>query len=301
MSDFLGRSQSPLSTEEWKAFDRTVVDVARRSLAGRRMIQTFGPLGPGYQVVPTDHYGGRSIGVLDMVGELESDEIRAGNRVYLPLPILHKDFVIHWRDLEEAQRSGLPIDTGSAASAAAFCARLEDELIFNGRPEMGYDGIRNVDGRQQRQCSDWSAMGNAFRDVAAAVEQLSAKGFAGPFAVAVSPLQLVSMNRMFENAGVLEIDQVRKLATAGVFVTPVLPEPSVIVLATGPENLDLVIGLDMTVGYMQTEKMNHHFRVLESLVLRIKRPEAICSLDGAGATRDRQPHAREVRTREAVR
>src|SRR5205823_3096755 len=196
--------------------------------------------------------------------------------------------MIHWRDLEEAQQSGLPVDTGPAASAAALCARLEDELIFNGRQELGYDGICNVAGRQTRSCSDWSQMGNAFRDVATAVEQLNSGGFAGPFAVAVSPMQLVAMNRMFENTGVLEIDQVRKLATGGVFVTPVLPEPSVIALATGPENLDLVVGLDMTVAYMQTDKMNHHFRVLESLVLRIKRPEAICMFEGAGAARSRE-------------
>jgi uncharacterized linocin/CFP29 family protein len=301
VSDFLGRTQSPLSAEEWSSLERAVVDVARRSLAGRRMIPAFGPLGPGYQVVPNDHFGGRTVGALDMMGELECDEIRAGKRVYLPLPILHKDFVIHWRDLEEAQRAGLPIDTGPAASAAALCARLEDELIFNGQPDLGYDGIRNVGARQTRQCSDWSTMGNAFRDVAAAVEQLSAAGFAGPFAVAVSPLQLVAMNRMFENTGVLEIDQVRKLATAGVFVTPVLPEPSVIVVATGPENLDLVIGLDMTLAYMQADKMNHHFRVLESLVLRIKRPEAICCLEAPAAPRANEARTRDVRTREAVR
>jgi uncharacterized linocin/CFP29 family protein len=251
------------------------------------MIPSFGPLGPGYQVVSNDHIGGRTLGAADMVGEIDSDEVRPRGRTYVPLPILHADFMIHWRDLEEAQQSVMPLDTGPAASAAAQCARLEDELIFQGREDLGYDGICTVAGRQTRACSDWTQMGNAFRDVAAAVEQLNSAGFPGPFAVAASPMQLVAMNRMFENTGVLEIDQVRKLATAGVYVTPVLPEPSVIVLATGPENLDLVIGLDMTVAYMQTDKMNHHFRVLESLVLRIKRPDAICMFEGMGVARSR--------------
>ncbi len=288
MSDFLGRDQSPLTPEQWQTLDDAVVGVARRTLVGRRLLSVYGPLGPGYQVAPNDRFSGRSIGAIDMAGEIDCDEVTPLGRVYLPLPILHKDFMIHWRDLEEASQTGMPIDSGAAASAAAYCARLEDEVIFNGHQDMGYDGLRNVADRLTVAQSDWSLMGNAFRDVTAAVEQLSARGHPGPFAVAVSPNMLVAMNRMFENTGVLEIDQVRKLATAGVYVTPVLPDPAVVVIATGPENLDLVLGLDMTVAFLTTDKMNHHFRVLETLVLRIKRPDAICTIEGAAAPAGRR-------------
>jgi uncharacterized linocin/CFP29 family protein len=284
MADFLGRDQSPLTPPQWQSFDDTVVNIARRTLVGRRMLNVFGPLGAGYQVSPNDRFGGRTTGAIDMLGEADCNEIAAAGRVYLPLPILHKDFMLHWRDLEEANQTGMPVDTGAVASAAAFCARLEDEVIFNGHQELGYDGIRNVPGRMTAAQSDWSQMGSAFRDITSAVEQLASGGFSGPFAVAVSPRMLVAMNRMFENTGVLEIDQVRKLALAGVYVTPVLPDPSVVVVATGPENLDLVLGLDMATAYLSTDKMNHHFRVLETLVLRIKRPEAICTIEGAGIT-----------------
>jgi uncharacterized linocin/CFP29 family protein len=284
MSDYLGRDQAPLTAEQWQAFDDVVVNIAKRSLVGRRLLNVFGPLGPGQQVVPNDRFLGRNIGAVDMTGEADCDEITPAGRVYLPLPILHKDFAIHWRDLEEASQSGTPLDTGAAASAAAFCARLEDELIFNGRQDLGYDGLRNVPGRVTASQSDWAQMGNAFRDIASAVEQLSSAGFVGPYAVAVGPRMLVAMNRMFENTGVLEIDQIRKLTTAGVYVTPVLADASVVVVATGPENLDLVLGLDMVTAYTESSKMNHHFRVLETLVLRIKRPEAICTIEGQPAT-----------------
>ena len=284
MADFLGRDQSPLTPEQWQAFDETVVRVARRSLVGRRFIPMFGPLGLGAQVAPNDIFLGRNEGVVDMLGEEECDEVRAGQRRYLPLPIIHKDFMLHWRDLAEADASGTPVDTGVVASAASFCARSEDELIFLGNQEMGYDGLINVDHHHSVAPSDWSGMGNAFRDVVAAVERLNSDGFSGPFAVVTSTRMFVAMNRIFENTGVLEIDQIKKIATAGVFVTPVLPEPSAAVVATGPENLDLVVGVDMTTAFVESTKMNHHFRVLETLVLRIKRPEAICVLEtGAGA------------------
>ncbi len=278
MQDFLARDQSPLDVEQWDAIDGAVVAVARRLLVGRRLLPIYGPLGPGLQAIQHDLFSGRTAGAIDMIGEADCDEVLSTERSYLPLPILHKDFMLHWRDLEEATQYNTPIDTGAAAAAAASCARMEDELIFNGRSDLGYPGLTNAPGTCSSPMADWVNMGQAFRDVVAGVEQLSSRGFSGPYAVAVSPRQLVAMNRMFENSGVLEIDQVRKIATTGVFVTPVLPEPSAVVIAPGPENLDLVMGLDMTAAYLEASKMNHHFRVLETLALRIKRPEAICIL-----------------------
>lgn len=284
MADPLGRDQSPLDVAQWQAFDNVVVQVARRGLVGRRFIPLFGPLGPGFQVAPNDVFLGRNTGVVDMLGEEECDEVRASERRYVQLPIVHKDFMLHWRDLEEAEATGSPIDTGAVASAAAYCARSEDELIFNGNKNLGFSGLLGVEGRLTTAQSDWSAMGNAFSDVVTAVEQLTARGFSGPFALVVSTRMFVSLNRMFENSGLLEIDQVRKLIGAGVYVTPVLPEPSAVVVASGPENMDLVVGIDMTTAFIETTKMNHHFRVLETLALRIKRPEAICVIErGPGA------------------
>jgi uncharacterized linocin/CFP29 family protein len=283
MGDYLGRDQSPLTAAQWDAFDDVVVQVARRTLVGRRFISMFGPMGPGFQVAPNDVFLGRNEGVVDMLGEEECDEVRAGQRRYLPLPIIHKDFMIHWRDLAAADSLSLPLDTGPVASAAAYCARSEDELIFLGNTELGYPGLVNVEGSLHVPSSDWSGMGNAFHDVVTAVEQLNAAGFSGPYAVVVSPRMFVSMSRMFEITGVLEIEQIRKITAAGVFVTPVLPEPTALVVSTGPENLDIVVGVDMTTAFIESSKMNHHFRVLETLALRIKRPESICVLGNGGA------------------
>src|SRR5581483_11618619 len=161
MADFLGRDQSRLSTAQWADLDETVVSIARRSLIGRRILKLFGALGPGVQVAPNDRFLGRNNGSMDMLGESEDEEITPSSRVYLPLPILHKDFVVHCRDLAEENQTGMHMDSGGAASAASYCARLEDELIFNGNADLGYDGLRTVNGRMTVPLSDWSVMGNA--------------------------------------------------------------------------------------------------------------------------------------------
>ena len=46
----------------------------------------------------------------------------------------------------------------------------------------------------------------------------------GPYALAVSPRLYADLNRIFDDSGVLELEQVEKLARRGVYPTAVLPE-----------------------------------------------------------------------------
>jgi uncharacterized linocin/CFP29 family protein len=56
------------------------------------------------------------------------------------------------------------------------------------------------------------------------------------------------------------------------------------VIATGASNMDLVVAQDLTTAYVASENLNHIFRVLESVVLRIKRPQSIVTLEPAPAS-----------------
>jgi len=63
----------------------------------------------------------------------------------------------------------------------------------------------------------------------------------------------------------------------GVYQSPVLKANEGVVVATGSENLDLVIGQDLITAYLGVDDMVHPFRVFETILLRVKRPEAICT------------------------
>ena len=60
---------------------------------------------------------------------------------------------------------------------------------------------------------------------------------------------------------------------------PVLKQNHALLIAAEPENVDLALGLDLSTGYLETKDFNHAFRILETLALRIKRPEAIVVFD----------------------
>ena len=279
MADYLLRDQAPLTGEQWERVDAVVEEVARRALVGRRIVPVLGPLGPGVRAVPDDVLRETDQGEVDLLGESDGGVVRGSERRYLQVPLLYKDFRIHWRDLETSRQLNMPIDTGPAAAAAGIVARSEDDLIFNGNGRLGQEGLLNAAGRGVLAIGEWNTMGQAFRDVVTAIQYLTDAGFYGPYAVVASPRLYTAMNRVYENTGILEIEQVQKLATAGVYRSPSIPDGRAVVVATGASNMDLVVGQDLVVAYLSTENLNHVFRVMESLVLRIKRPQAVVSLE----------------------
>jgi uncharacterized linocin/CFP29 family protein len=69
------------------------------------------------------------------------------------------------------------------------------------------------------------------------------------------------------------------VAEGGMFRSPILPPDKGMVLSLGAHNLDLVVAQDLTTAYLGNEGLDHSYRVMESLVLRIKRPGAICTFE----------------------
>ncbi|MBV9171842.1 MAG: bacteriocin family protein [Chloroflexi bacterium] len=281
MPDFLQRDQAPLTSEQWVVVDQTAVRAAQSVLIGRRIMSMVGPFGAGVEVLPIDIIGSGGLGQIDLLGEAEGEAVGIQERRFLPLPLVYTDFWVHWRDLEASTQLGTPLDLGKAAAAAASTAQAEDWLIFHGSPGLGISGLLNIDGRQVVPMSDWAAGGAAFADVVNAVRALTGQGFTGPYALVVSPQLYAELSRIFDNTGVLEIEQIEKLARRGVYSTGILPEPTALLVDSGAQNMDLAVGVDLAVGYVESSNLNHHFRVMESLVPRVRRPGAVCGFEVA--------------------
>lgn len=273
------RGEAPLTTEEWNQVDQVVVQVAKSRLVGRRFINVFGPLGAGIQCYHQDIFAGADSGEISLLGEEEIHPVHVESRKYMPIPIIFKDFWVNWRDIETSRNFSLPLDTSAAAGAANFVAQTEDDLILNGSEKLNLEGLMNAKWRNTVPLLNWDDPGAAFQNVVDATRKLIDGGFYGPFTMVVSPGMFAKVQRVYDNTGVLEINQIRELITAGVFQTPVLHDNQAVLISTGTQNLDIAIAQDLITAYLGPERMNHPFRVLESLILRIKRPEAICTLD----------------------
>jgi len=277
--EFLKRNEAPLSESDWERIDKVVVETAKRVLVGRRFIEISGPFDPSVQFVPIDYIEDGNSGACGLFGEVDCGVVKVKERKILPLPIIYKDFKIHWRDIESSKKFNIPIDFSIAAAAASQVAIAEDRLIFHGDIETGFPGLLNVEGKNSISISDWSQTGEAFKDILNAIVKLNENGFYNNFALVLNPQDYAMLHRLYGNSGILEIDQIRKLFDVGVFTTPVIPQFTAIVVSTGIENLDLFISQDMITSYLNYDNMDHYFRVFEILALRIKRPQCICTIE----------------------
>jgi len=271
MSDYLMHDDAPLSADEWKMLDKVVVDTARKLLVGRRFIELTGPLGIGTQVAPLYTIEGGAACVHDENGCTEESAMHITSRRFVEMTIIHKDFFLPWRDIETAHQFGTGLELGPAATAATQVARAEDALVFQ--------GLLNAEGRQTVTLSDWNSSGNALQDVIKARQELSDSGFYAPYALVVSPAMYALLQRVYKGSGRQEYKLVESVADGGILQSPALSPQQAVLVSQGSQHMDLAIAQDMVTAYLGPEGMDHRFRVLESLVLRIKQPGAICVLE----------------------
>ncbi|HAH87400.1 MAG TPA: bacteriocin, partial [Armatimonadetes bacterium] len=93
------REDAPLAPNEWNSIDQAVVNTAKERLVCRRFISVFGPLGAGVQAICQDIFAGVDAGQMSLLGEEDIHPVHAETRSFKPIPIIYKDFVIHWRDI----------------------------------------------------------------------------------------------------------------------------------------------------------------------------------------------------------
>ncbi len=226
--------------------------------------------------MPTETLVGITEGYKNRLGE-DGTRVVAGKRSSEIIPIISKDFVLHWRDLDEARQTAQPLSFAKAAAAAASCARTEDKLVFYGHSVYGYDGLMTVEGRNILTGLHWGDAGDAFNNFTQMTRILMARGYNGPFAAVVHPRIYADMHRVLEGSSLLEISHVNALLTAGVFRSSLLAPRSGFVVSTGVENLKLIVSVNASIAFLGAKQMNLPFRVFKAIYLRILQSDAICT------------------------
>jgi uncharacterized linocin/CFP29 family protein len=256
MTDLLLRENAPFDASFWQMIDEEVRVVASQHLVGRRFLHLVGPLGAGALGVPVSH--------LDVEGAP-----RVTSRELVPFTTLSKEFVLAWEDFTTAEQFGLPLELGPVAIATIQLAAEEDGLIFA--------GLRQAKGTHHVSLEKWSESGGALATVSAALEKLMSAGIYGPYVLVLSAPLYAQAQRIMANTDELELEFIEELVDK-VYFSPHLPAKEGFLIANAPYNLDLALAMDMSVAYMGNEGMDHRFRLLERVALRLKHPQAVCVL-----------------------
>ena len=272
-------NENPLAPEQTEFLTQEIVREAKRTLVGRRLLGIHGPLGAGLETVNIEQYGPDEDAEIELLGRTDPTPIGGLGARVVRVPILYKDFILHWRDVAFAKKLGAPLDASRAIRAAHAVADREDTLIFEGDAKLGLEGLLNATGRSTVAKSDWTKYGNFYRDVVRATETLLNHNHHRPFALAVSAHDYARLIQQLEGQFAPEVDSNLRLCDDGVFNSPTIPPGKAVLLSTGDQNFDIAVTEDLSMAFLGERDQDYPFRVYECLALRIKRPKAICTIE----------------------
>jgi uncharacterized linocin/CFP29 family protein len=259
---YLAREDALFDTKIWEILDGAMKEAAASQLVGRRLLDVEGPFGIGLKGVSLE--------------DEETEEGLFASRM-LPLLLIQRFFTLGTRDLASYEREGVALDTCKVSGVAIDVARVEDKLIFNGTPDV--PGLLTADGVNTLALSSWDEVGVAANDMIKAITDLDDAGFHGPYALALAPERYNLLFRLYPQGKQSELDHIKTMVTEGVFKTPILDGGGVL-LASKAQCASIILGQDMSIGYIGPAGDQQEFSLSESLTVRIRQPGAICVLNG---------------------
>lgn len=268
--DYLARESSPFENSFWKDIDKAVIETASRTLKGRRFLNIYGPLGAGAISVQYDKNDREEI--------FENGIVKTSGRKSVELPQLYEDFTILWRDLENNEKNKTPLDLSVVSLAAQNLANREDKLIFYGNELLGVEGILNAKGTQKLKLSDWSTGENPYKDIVKAINMIMEKGMVGKIVLCLSRSLYFDLQRIQEGTGMTEAQRISSMI-GNLFNVSVIKDKKAAVICAEPQYIDLAIGIDMSTAYLEQKDLNHGLRIMETILPRIKEPNAIVILE----------------------
>lgn len=267
-TDFLDRQSAPFGPEVWEKIDETVIGAASAQLSARRLLEIEGPYGLGLKAIsgPDD----------DIETEGHATVCMSPT---IPVPTIRYPFTLPMRDVADYERGGVIFNLRDVATAAIAMAHREDEMIFDGMPDRGIPGLLNTPDSASVHLENWTEPGVGFNNIMEAVNVLDGRGLHGPYALGLSPSRYNALFRIYTNAGITEYEQVRALIGGDVVKASALNDGGVLI-ATGKQFLSLVVGQDLVTGFAGITCGEYDFCLMESVVLKVSLPSAICVIGG---------------------
>jgi uncharacterized linocin/CFP29 family protein len=193
------RTNATLRYDEWRAWDQTVLEVARVRLVGVQDLYAAGcvtnlPNALGHTVFSWERMSDFTQAELTMSGltKAENDRMEFDYQ-NLPIPIIHKDFNINIRQLAASRNKGTPLDTTQIAYATKVVSEKIEQLLFLGSTALGTNntiyGYTTTPARLTGSVTaSWvTATGSQILgDTLTIIGALAAQNCYGPFAIYVS-------------------------------------------------------------------------------------------------------------------
>jgi uncharacterized linocin/CFP29 family protein len=272
----LRRELAPISSAAWDAIDEEARRVLRLKLAGRKLVDFKGPIGPQKGAVNT----GRN----EPLPSGPVPKVDASRRIVMPLVELRTYFELSRAELDAVENGAEDPDLNPLIEAATFAAQAEDTAIFHG---YSAGGIRGIDQASPHPALTISENYQEYpRSIAEATRLLRLAGVDGPYAIALGTRCYTGLTQATGDGGYPVLNVVRKLLDGPLIWAPAIN--GAIVLSTRGGDFELTIGRDLSIGYQSHNETAVRLYFIESMSFRPLMPEAAVALVYKDATGEKK-------------
>src|ERR1700687_5926925 len=297
----LKRELAPISAAAWQEIDAEATRVLKLKLAGRKLVDFEGPLGPTEAAVNT--------GRRERLGGAPGADVEASRRQVLPLVELRAYFDLSREEMDAVERGAKDPELQPLIDAATRIAYAEDTAIFHGYAAGGIKGIDQVTAYQILPIHD--DYQDYPRSIAEATRLLRLAGVDGPYAIALGPRSYTGLTQAVGDGGYPVLNVVRKLVdgalvwgpairraaclpqAVGAVATrvlnvvrklvdgPIVWAPAIsgaVVMSQRGGDFELTVGRDMSIAYQSHNDTSVRLYLVESMTFRVLTPEAAVAL-----------------------
>ena len=282
-------NKGTLRRDEWQQLDEALLGIAEQRLTGTQHLINAGltyTLGNAMGTTVLEYHD-----VSDaMEAELSMDAVTRtkGDRpefssVFLPIPIIHVDFEINQRVLENSRRLGNPLDTTSTERAGRRVAEKQEQMLFTDKSyKFGagqiYSFLNFPHRIQKNDLSDWSLVATDGLDIVSdvlAMKQASINAhYYGPWDLFIPTNFETKLDEDYSDAKGTNTIRERILQINGVeniVVVDTLPAGNVVFVQRSTDVIRIVQGLAMQNIQWQTEGgFVNKFKVISIQVPQIR-------------------------------
>jgi uncharacterized linocin/CFP29 family protein len=232
----LHRWLAPVTDAAWAEIAEEASRTFRRNVAGRRVVDVAGPLGPETAAASTGH-----LAAIDPPHE----GIRSRLREVAPLVELRVPFTLDRQAVDDVLRGSKDSDWQPVKDAATVLARAEDRAIFDGYEAAGIGGLGpSSDNAPVAVPDDPRELPDA---VAHAVTELRLAGVEGPYALALDADLYTAVSETRDYGYPIRA-QLERMVDSDIVWAPALR--GAYLLSTRGGDYELVIGQDVSIGYL---------------------------------------------------
>jgi uncharacterized linocin/CFP29 family protein len=245
----LHRELAPISTAAWEQIEDEASRTFKRWIAGRRVVDVRGPSGTESAAVGTGH--------LRTLPE-PTDGVVARQREVQALVELRVPFSISRQAVDDVERGAQDSDWQPVKDAARKIALAEDHAIFHGWEAAGITGIAASSSSPPIALP--SDVADLPRAVAAAMTTLRLAGVAGPYSLLISADLYTSVSEATDRGYPVRDHIAQLLGDGEIIWAPGLD--GALLLTTRGGDFELVLGQDLSIGYLShdAERIDLYFQ-----------------------------------------